>query len=95
LFRRLLAAVRLMRLAAIVGTFYDFHPRKSGVAAAASVVGVSQGSIAELCTTTKRILAARYTSAHTLPPDFVCFFFGNLLLPSARMTSRTASRELE
>jgi len=95
LFRRLLADLLLMRLAAMVGSFYDFHPLKSGVAAAASAVGVPQGSIAELSTTTKRILAASYTSALTLPTDFVSFFFGNLLLPSARMTSRTASSELK
>jgi len=58
LFRRLLSDLLLMRLAAMVGTFYDVHPLKSGVAAAASAVGVPQDFIAGLSTTTKRILAA-------------------------------------
>jgi len=95
LFRRLLAGLRLMRLAAMVVTFYDSHSLKSGAAAAASAVGVSQGSIAELSATTNRILAASYTSALTLPTDFVSFFLEILLLPTARVPSRTSSRGLK
>jgi len=91
LFRRLLAELRLMRLAAMVVTFYDSHSLKSRAAAAASAVGVPQGSIAELSATAKRILDASYTSALTLPTDFVSFFLGILLLPTARVPSRTAS----
>jgi len=95
LFRRLLAELRLMRLAAMIVTFYDSRSPKSGAAAAASAVGVPQGSIAELSATAKRIFAASYTSALTLPTDFVSFFLEILLLPTARVPSRTSSRGLK
>ena len=84
-----------MRLAAIVVTFYDSQSLKSGATADASAVGVSQGSIAELSATTKRILTASYTSALTLPTYFISFFVEALLLPTARGLSRTASSGLK
>jgi len=91
LFRRLLPELRLMRLAAMVVTLCDSHSLKSRAAAVTSAVGVPQSSIAELSATAKRILGASYTSALTLPTDFVSCFLGILLLPTARVPSRTAS----
>ena len=93
--RRLLAELRLMRLAAMLVTFYDSHSVKSGAAAATSAVGVPQGSIAELCATTKRIFAAINTSTLKLATDFDRFCSGLLLLPTARLLSRKASCGLQ
>jgi len=95
LLRRLLAELLLMRLAAMVVTLYGSHFLQSGAAAAASAVGVPQGFIAELSAKTKRILAASYTSALTLPTDFVTFFLNILLLATARVPSCTASRGIK
>ena len=43
----------------------------------------------------KAHLSASYTSALTLPTDFVSFFLEILLLPTARVPSRTSSRGLK